>query len=734
MTLTFSPDTTDGIGKGYASSRYEEGIIMTGKTLAKGTLLASMLAVIVYTQLSAAPLKASVERIFAQFIPASIPTPSEGTEETIALILHSNKQMGHLVKVSLHETPGVSITPTFHKIMPGPVGRVVFFKLKFTKNESLPASISAIIDGKEVTVLETGHPSDEYFAIKPGHESDYPKPTPAGSIGKPLPFRRVYVDNGVLRYNDGSEVSLWGVNYYPQSSAQYLNMKSNCPDMKKAIQNDLDDMKKMGVEVIRIHVFDREISDAKGNLVDNIHLDLLDYLISEGSKRGIYFFFTPIAWWPTQHWENPDSFSSRCPKEYMFCDDETIIAEANYLKNWLNHVNRYTGKQYKNEPAFCALEIMNEPAFADYNRMMDPESSYYEFDKEKTKPFKKRMLEKWQVWCASNGLETDKKYFPIFRYELESRYLDAMYKAVRHTGAKQPIAVAIWDLCGGNDLMQAIADSQCEGITINIYAGDWNKSATGVNLLKDTINKPLDPRLGRKARLAYEWDGIKTMDTYFYPTAARHFRNRGAQISCVFQYDSSVTAEWNLDWDCHYLNLFYTPGKSMSFEIGGRVFHDLPRGSVYSTDGATQTFGNCVASFDRNISIYSDGKSYLNTAPFKGWNPLSTPKHPTSIMGVGDSPYIHYSGTGIYTIKLDYIKRRAELTVNPDADLVGDPWTTAYSNQKISAVVLKHRTYPFILKVQDVTLTGVKKAGDGSAVPVADSTFTVTDGDYILTW
>jgi hypothetical protein len=185
-------------------------------------------------------------------------------------------------------------------------------------------------------------------------------------VGDPLPLRRMRVEDGVLLYHDGGEVALWGINYYPQSWYQFENMKRLGVDMKQAICDDLDDMKRMGVEVIRIHVFDREISDAQGNLLDNEHLDLLDCLIAQASERGIYFMFTPIAWWwgPGQ---NPDSFSARTPKEYMFCDDQAIAAQASYLANWLNHVNRYTGRRYKDEPAICALEIMNEPAYADYN-------------------------------------------------------------------------------------------------------------------------------------------------------------------------------------------------------------------------------------------------------------------------------------------------------------------------------------------------------------------------------
>lgn len=209
-----------------------------------------------------------------------------------------------------------------------------------------------------------------------GPESGEPKPAPpaklhpAGPIGDAMPFRNMRVEDGVLRYPDGKEVCLFGVNYYPQSWGQYANMKKLTSDMKAAIRRDMDDMKAMGVEVIRVHIFDTEITDRQGNLLENDHLDLLDYAVSEAKKRGIYYMFTLIAWWgsPVQ---NPDSFSVRTPKEAMWFADEAVAAEENYVRRMLTHRNPYTGLRYCEEPAVCALEIMNEPAYWDYNDMMD---------------------------------------------------------------------------------------------------------------------------------------------------------------------------------------------------------------------------------------------------------------------------------------------------------------------------------------------------------------------------
>lgn len=795
--------------------------------------------------------------IEAHFVPGSLPPVKAGVAEDVALVLRSDKQC--TAKVTLNVSKGIVVTPPFRSVSLKPnINTPAFFKLQFTSNESLSASIKALVNAKPTATMQTnlsydleavswkkqydkdnvgvsqswmkpevddsawgvgGLPSmwldtgdtylrtklfipeswrgkDVYLRLKAVDDKDVsylngieigktdgwdternylidpkvikynqdnllciavyngpisgggiyrspssfgiakpvekrvvqPKIAPAGSIGSPLPLRRIYAKNGVLYYKDGGEVALWGVNYYPQSWHQFDNMKRLGVDMKKAIRDDLDDMKRMGVEMIRIHVFDREISDAKGNIIDNEHLDLLDYLVSEASKRNIYFFFTPIAWWwgPNQ---NPDSFSARAPKEYMFCDDETIAAEANYVKNWLNRTNRYTGRRYKDEPAICVFEIMNEPGYIDYSMMMNPDSCYYKTDMTQLTPFKTRLQAKWNKWCSDNNLANGRLFFPLFRYRLMSHYLDTMYKAIRSTGATQPVACALFDVPGQEDLINAVSDSKCEAVTTGTYAGAWDKVGDGWNYLPWADNTTLDPRFDKKARLVYEFDGIKTFGSYFYPPIARRFRNLGVQIAAMFQYDSSTTAEWNTDWDAHYLNLRYTPGKAVSFYEGAKVFHDLARGASFSTPPTEQLFGNCAVSFDKNISIYSNKSTYISSASCTDWKPLAIPEKPELIMGVGNSPFVSYSGTGIYTLKIDYPKRSAELTVNPDAEVVGDPW---HPSKDKSAVVLKNKSHLFTLNIPGVSVTGV--SCQNKPILYSGNTFEVSKGDYIIKW
>ena len=51
---------------------------------------------------------------------------------------------------------------------------------------------------------------------------------------------------------------------------------------------------RLGLDAYRIHVWDREISDAAGNLVVNDHLRAFDYLLAELKARGFKIVLTPL--------------------------------------------------------------------------------------------------------------------------------------------------------------------------------------------------------------------------------------------------------------------------------------------------------------------------------------------------------------------------------------------------------------------------------------------------------
>lgn len=103
----------------------------------------------------------------------------------------------------------------------------------------------------------------------------------------------VYVDKqGVLRYTkNNTEASFFGVNYTTPFAYAYRAHKALNVDLEKAIQQDVYHLARLGLDAFRVHVWDTEISDTLGNLIENDHLRLFDFLLSELKKRNIKNYY-----------------------------------------------------------------------------------------------------------------------------------------------------------------------------------------------------------------------------------------------------------------------------------------------------------------------------------------------------------------------------------------------------------------------------------------------------------
>lgn len=177
----------------------------------------------------------------------------------------------------------------------------------------------------------------------------------------------VYVDDkGVMKWGDDqSEVHGFGVNYTVPFAHAYRSARKKGLDVKEQIDRDVYHFSRLGFDLYRIHVWDTEISDEKGNLIENEHLDAFDYLLKKKLKeRGIHYVLTPIAYWGNG-WPEPDEetpgFSHAFGKDKSLTNPDAIAAQENYLTQFMNHRNPYTGLAYKNDPGLIAVEISNEP-------------------------------------------------------------------------------------------------------------------------------------------------------------------------------------------------------------------------------------------------------------------------------------------------------------------------------------------------------------------------------------
>src|ERR1700754_4472337 len=157
----------------------------------------------------------------------------------------------------------------------------------------------------------------------------------------------IYIDaQGRIRWQkDHSEVYLFGVNYTLPFAYGYRSVKALNLDIEKEIDKDVYHLARMGADAFRVHIWDTEITDTAGNLLQNEHLKLFDYLIFKLKQRNIKIIITPIAFWGNgypQRDEKTAGFSSKYNKGQATVNENAIKAQENYMKQLLVHVNPYT--------------------------------------------------------------------------------------------------------------------------------------------------------------------------------------------------------------------------------------------------------------------------------------------------------------------------------------------------------------------------------------------------------
>ena len=492
---------------------------------------------------------------------------------------------------------------------------------------------------------------------------------------------------GVLRWQDtGQQIALFGVNYYTPFWHNYPDLKAIGADHRKVIEQDVAHFARLGLDALRLHVFDREISDRDGNLIENEHLQLLDYLIACAKDRGICTVLTPIAWWPVPG-DSP-GFSTRFTMPQMITGPAARAPQTNYLAQFLRHVNRHTGLAYKDDPAVVCLELINEPQYA-------PNT-------------------------------TDAQIIG---------YINALADAVRATGCRKPVFYNGW----GNRLA-AVRDARVEGSTFGWYpTGLVAGHSLRRNFLplvdqyggSDFWNPSMRTEvLARKAKIIYEFDAADVPGSFMYPAMARSFRSGGAQIATQFQYDPLPLAPFNQGWQTHFLNLVCAPQKAVSFLIAAEAFRRLPRLENYGRYPASTRFGPFRVSYEEDLSEMATEREFLHSNNTRTEPPA--PDKLERIVGCGTSPIVRYEGTGAYF--LEKLGTRAwRLEVYPDALWVNDPYGPHSLSREVSRIFW--REWPMEIRLHDLGGEfGVTPldADNAFAAHAKEGRFTIRPGVYLL--
>ena len=131
-----------------------------------------------------------------------------------------------------------------------------------------------------------------------------------------------------------------------------LSNSANYPDHATA-DRLVERLVRLGYNSVRIHHHDGAWVEALREANDDI--DRLDYLLSRCFEAGLY--------------ATTDLYVSRdvpWPREYYRCSaghDDAVWADwSAFAQNFLEHVNPYTGRAYKDEPGMPLLSLVNEGA------------------------------------------------------------------------------------------------------------------------------------------------------------------------------------------------------------------------------------------------------------------------------------------------------------------------------------------------------------------------------------
>lgn len=458
----------------------------------------------------------------------------------------------------------------------------------------------------------------------------------------------VYQDKkGVIRwYKDDSRVILFGANYCLPSACDYRAASYADIDRDSMIREDMDHFRRMNWDGLRLCFWgDWQNTDIDGNLIDNNHLRLFDRLIAEAAEREIYMLLSPVVTYHSQWPEMTDStntgFMNTYSKSDLILHPKAIGAQKNYIKQLLNHVNRYTGRKIKDEPNILFIELINEPI-----QMPD-------------KP--KEM----------------------------SEYINGMVDAIRSTGCKK---LTYYNVSQNFDVAPIVATSKVDGGTYAWYPQGLNHRTVKGNplLCVDRYEQLFDPTMRGKSKIVYEFDSDNRIDALQIPAMAREFARGGCQFATIFSYDMLRTAPKNLGWNTHYTNMVYTPRKAVGSMIAAEIMRQMPPGENNSYFPKNNRFGEFQFDYDTNVSLLNSETHFYHSGTV-----VIEPKNRASLIhiaAVGSSPIVEYNGNGIY-----FLDKNSDsswtLELYPDIIAVADPFDAPSPYKDVMIAASKNRPF-----------------------------------------
>ena len=512
------------------------------------------------------------------------------------------------------------------------------------------------------------------------------------------------VRDGILRYEDDTEVVLWGNNFQPNLYWEYkfrmehLGLPMTQETMQTMCDDGFKDLAIMGCDLIRCHLTPADFTDADGNLVETLWLDMLGYMVAKARENKVYVYITFMNQMEYTFLE--DSFVPKYTREQWIFNPDCVAKTQNMIRQLLNWTNPYSGLKLKDDKAIAVWGLVNEPEYSTFSQMKDD-------------PEQKALFCSWveKEDAAFNDL-----HYACYRYGVVNTYIDSMHDLLRAEGAEQPV---VWNcnwprmIDGRRDVFQAIAESKADAVSFCLYPGQDDVGDPFMEHAKDMSDKNYlpflkfcfedyyhlgwvrDPQFAGKAKLVYEFETMyNEKSSHLHPAMAKLFRALGVQMATMWTHCFNI---YSTHMGCsHNLNLKTTPKKAASYMIAGQVFRHFPRGFEYKTESDVQDVSDPFAlSYEHDLSIMSTPDLFIYTGDVS-WCPLDVSALPSRIVGYGLSPLVSYEGQGLYIIDVE--ARRVRVQLYPHARSIRDAWQWLADGELVTELDEK-TAVPFELRI-----------------------------------
>ncbi len=166
-----------------------------------------------------------------------------------------------------------------------------------------------------------------------------------------------------------------------------------------------------GINLVRFHGMDMYnapkglwnplVSISNQRTFDDGQLDRLDYFVAQLKENGIYCNFNlhvERTMLPEEGFPEPEK-RPKYDKGLDIYYPEIIIAQKDYARNLLTHMNPYTGNRYTDEPALVMVEITNEDGLIQKWGANEIDSM--------PDMYKRPLYEHWQEWLKVHYCTTE---------------------------------------------------------------------------------------------------------------------------------------------------------------------------------------------------------------------------------------------------------------------------------------------------------------------------------------